>query len=340
MKYRLLTLYKYLPWLLLLLFIDSFAVLLLWLSDAKALAPLSIVILLTSVLLFLIIFFVLYHLESKRKQVFLAFLTDPDSCHEENLLKTINASDSDAICLLGNVLRQKELSCRKTESELSDYEEYIEIWAHEIKTPLSLLTMILDSRSEEISPSVHFKLDYVRNQMQEDINQILYYARLKSVQKDYLFESVNIRSCIEEVLDDYMPLLTERQFLIQNHVPSIPVFTDYRGIHFILSQIISNTVKYSMSDPELIISLEHSQTADILSIQDNGMGVRSCDLPYIFEKGFTGETSDNKKKATGMGLYLSKKMADDLNLHLEVQSEWKKGFKIFITFPIIKDKTK
>ena len=73
-----------------------------------------------------------------------------------------------------------------------DYEEYVEGWAHEAKTPLSLLTMLLDNRSDEISPPLQAKLDYVRSQLQEDVTQMLYYARLKSSTKDYRFEDVNL----------------------------------------------------------------------------------------------------------------------------------------------------
>lgn len=336
MKRKLSSLNKHLPWLLLLLCMDIFSVLLLWLSDARSFRALSAVILLTSLLLFGTLFFVLDHFEQKKKQTFLDFLTEPDNYHEEKLLKTLYASEADAIRLLGRILREKESACSKLENDLADYEEYVEEWVHEVKTPLSLLTMILDNRKEEISAPVLYKLDYIRSKLWEDVTQILYYARLKGTQKDYIFESVNLCACIKEVLEDYRPLLTEKQFLIDNQIDSFSVFTDRRGIRFILSQIISNAVKYSCDTPKLTITLEHTHHADILSIQDNGIGVRSCDLPYIFEKGFTGETADNRKKATGMGLYLSKKMADDLGLHMDVQSEWKKGFKISILFPIIR----
>ena len=83
----------------------------------------------------------------------------------------------------------------------------------------------------------------------------------------------------------------------------------------------------------LTISMIHSETADVLSVEDNGIGVKKYDLPYIFQKGFTGDSTDSRKKATGIGLYLVKKMADDLILRLEAASQWEKGFKIVIFFP-------
>lgn len=337
MKHRLSALSRHLPWLLLLLGVDIFTVLLLWLSDARALSSLSIVILLASLLLFGTLSFVLDYFEQKKKYAFLDFLTEPDTYHEEKLIKTVPSAEADSIRLLGRILRENELTCNKLETDLADYEEYVEEWAHEAKTPLSLLTMILDNRKDEIPTSVLFKLDYIRNKLGEDVNQILYYARLKGTYKDYIFESVNLRACIEDVLEDYAPLLTEKQFQIDNKLGAYSVFTDRRGIRFILSQIISNAVKYSSYTPKLTMTMEHSESTDTLHIQDNGIGVRSCDLPYIFEKGFTGETSDNRAKATGMGLYLSKRIADELALRLDVQSEWKKGFKISISFPKVKE---
>ena len=162
---------------------------------------------------------------------------------------------------------------------------------------------------------------------------MLYYARLKSSTKDYRFEDVNLNDCLGEVLEDYAPLLEEKQFVILNKLQSETVYTDRRGLQFMLGQIVSNAIKYSSDSPMLTISMIHSETADVLSVEDNGIGVKKYDLPYIFQKGFTGDSTDSRKKATGIGLYLVKKMADDLNLRLEATSQWGKGFKIVIFFP-------
>lgn len=338
MKQKLFVLYRYLPWLLLLLVIDSLAALLLWLADADAFFALNIVILLSTVILFAAVFSILLAFDQKRKSAFEAFLNTPDSTHEENLIKTLHRTETDSVRLLGQILREKENARNQAEAGLNNYEEYVEAWAHETKTPLSLLTLVLDNHEEELPAPVRFKLDYARSRMQEYINQMLYYARLGSARKDYLFESLELRTCIEDVLEDYGPLLKEQHFRIRNQVPETRIFTDDRGIHFLLSQIISNSIKYcarhSYADmvPTLTFTLTHSGELAVLSIRDNGIGVRSCDLPYIFEKGFTGASADTRKKATGMGLYLSQKIADDLNISLDARSEWGKGFEMTVSF--------
>ena len=336
MRNRLLYLCRYLPWLALLLVVDAVSALLLWLSEAEAFGALIPLILLGTVLLFSVTALVLGKVEQKRENAFRTFLNNPDLINEENLIRVVSASDRESVRLLGNVLRKKDAACSRAKASAEDYEEYVEAWAHETKTPLSLLTMVLDNQGDEIPAPAAFKLEYVRSRLQEYISQILYYARLKGGRKDYLFEQADLNDCIREVLEDYSLLLKEKNFRVTVQVPAFSAFTDRRGMSFLLGQIISNAVKYSdsrKSQPELAISLEQLETEDVLHICDNGVGVKECDFPYIFEKGFTGDPADAGMKATGMGLYLSKKMAEDLKLGLEARSEYGKGFEIEIRFP-------
>lgn len=261
---------------------------------------------------------------------------EPDEVNTEKLLCAVSQQEREQLRVLVSVLEKKQSRIQETEEALRDYEEYVEGWAHEAKTPLSLLTMILDNRADEIPPPLHAKLDYVRSQLQEDITQMLYYARLGSSTKDYRFETVELRDAIEEVLEDYAPLLEEKQFLIENRLQDETVYTDRRGFQFMIGQIISNSIKYSGAEPKLTVSLKHTGETDILTIADNGIGVKNYDQPYIFQKGFTGDSTDSRKKATGMGLYLTKKMADDLNLKIEAESRWGEGVTISIAFPKVK----
>lgn len=328
---------SYMPWLFLLLLIDVFAALLLWLANVQAFYAMIVMIALVTVLLFSLVCGGLIHLERKREQAFLSFLHNPDEYHEELLLETVSVAQRDHIRQLARNLRDKELAYAELQTQLNDYEEYVESWAHETKTPLSLLTLLLDNRREELSPNVTFKLDHIRNRMQESVDQMLFYARLNGARKDYLFEHIRIRMCIEDVLEDYRPLLEEKQFQIQLSLSEDVVYSDRRGLYFLLGQIISNSIKYSGEKPGLCFSSLQKDGCYVLSIQDNGIGVRSCDLPYIFEKGFTGNPGEGRKKATGMGLYLAKEIAKDLNITLDAVTEWGQGFEMRISFPVVKE---
>ena len=328
---------QYAPWLGLLLCIDGFAALLLWLADVRAFRALTGVILLATVLVSAGALAAAGYRAFRREQAFLEFLNTPDEKHEEMLVKLAGPAQTVSVRRLGETLRDRERLCARATARAEDYEEYVETWAHEIKTPLSLLTLLLDNRREEFPESVGYKLDVIRNRMHEYVEQMLYYARLKSTHKDYLFEQLDIRECVDEVLEDYRILLNEKKFDVTFPAAAGPAeekaYVDRRGLYFILSQIISNAVKYSGEDPTLEISFSRSGYELMLRIRNSGMGVRSCDLPHIFEKGFTGGTGDGRKNATGMGLYLAKGVAGEMNLKLEAASEWGKGFEIRVSFP-------
>lgn len=325
---------RYLLLLICLLILDSFFFLLLWISDAEALWRLTGLILLASLVFFAGILFVMHRKETQKQALFQEFLTEPDEVNTEKLLRVVSASEREQLQILRNILEENQERMQQMEGALRDYEEYVEGWAHEAKTPLSLLTMLLDNRGEELSPLLQMKLDYVCSQLQEDVTQILYYARLGSSTKDYRFEAVDLEDALDEVLEDYAPLLEEKQFLIEKkNLTGETVYTDRRGLQFMIGQIISNSIKYSTEESQLTLSLQHTEETDIFTIADHGTGVKSYDLPYIFQKGFTGDATDSRKKATGMGLYLTKRMADELNLKLEAESQWGEGMTMRILFP-------
>ena len=292
---------QFLPWLGLLLGVDALAALLLWLADAKAFAATAGVIVLATVFLFACVCAVLCARAKRREQAFTAFLTAPDTAHEQALCRLLSPAESQSVHLLGETLRAQQQTIAQLQTQMDDYEDYVELWAHEVKTPLVLLTLVLDNRRDTLPEAVGFKLDYVRNRMQAFIDQMLYYARLRGARRDYRFERLALRSCIDEVLDDYRPLLEEKHFRVELRLADETVFSDRRGLCFLLGQVVSNSVKYALEKPVLTFSLENGGTATVLSIRDNGPGVRACDLPYVFEKGFTGDSGHEKNKATGMG---------------------------------------
>lgn len=328
---------QYLPWLGLLLGVDALAALLLWLADARAFAAMAAVIVLATVFLFAGVCAVLCARSKRREQAFTAFLTTPDAAHEQALCRLLSPAESRSAHLLGETLRAQQQTIAQLQAQMDDYENYVELWAHEVKTPLALLTLVLDNRRDTLPEAVGFKLDYACNRMQAFIDQMLYYARLRGARRDYRFERLTLRSCIDEVLDDYRPLLEEKHIRIERQLADETVFTDRRGLCFLLGQLVSNSVKYTSDAPVLTFSLTCSTAETVLTVRDNGPGVHACDLPYVFEKGFTGDSGHEKSKATGMGLYLAREIAKELGLTLSAASDRGAGFEIRVTFPVVEE---
>lgn len=328
---------KYAVWLLLLVGVNLLYALALWLSESEVFLRLWLVLALSSLLIFLTALFFAWRVDKQRETAFQEFINHPDEMTEAKMLRLVSRQDGELVRHVGTLLRENEQAKRVLITQMNDYEEYVESWAHEIKTPLSLLTFLLDNRRDELPPVVYQRLDYVRSQMQGLVEQMLYYARLKGKQKDYLFESLSLTECCEEALEIFQPLLKEKGFQIIKVLPPLFVLSDYRGLLFIINQILSNAVKYTKSTgiPELHLTAAQNERGVILCIRDNGIGVQPWDLPFLFEKGFTGDTGKDRKKATGMGLYLANEMAKDLKIELDIRSKPLKGTEIIILFPII-----
>ena len=295
MKQNLKYLAAYLPWLLVLLVFDLFTAVLLWLSDVRKFQVLILLYLLATVLLFFILSLLLIRKERKKSAAYKAFIANPKMDTELELLHLSSASEKESI------------------------------------EKISLLSLLLDNQSDQLPEDTAFKLDYVRNQIQENVSQILFYYRVKSEKNDFLFEALDLEECIQDLLENFDPLLKEKNFTIQLENIRGICYTDQRSFEFILSQILANALKYSSDKPELNISMSIDKGRTSLIIRDNGCGVKTCDLPHIFEKGFTGDSGDTRKKSTGIGLYLVKQLADALKIEITVKSEWMQGFEITLS---------
>ena len=331
MKHNLKYLASYLPWLLVLLAFDLFTAVLLWLSDVRMFQALILLYILATVLLFFILSFLLIKTERKKSSAYKAFIANPKTDTELELLHLSSASEKESIEKIADTLYQKQAEIGKLNSLLAEYEDYVEKWAHEIKLPLSLLSLLLDNQSDQLPEDTAFKLDYVKKQIQENVSQILFYYRVKSEKNDFLFEDIDLEECVHDLLENFGPFLKEKNFTI--HLENIQgsYYTDQRSFEFILSQILANALKYSSGKPELRISMSRAKGRTTLSIRDNGCGVKACDLPHIFEKGFTGDSGDTRKKSTGMGLYLVKQLANALKIEITVKSKWMQGFEITLS---------
>ncbi len=220
---------------------------------------------------------------------------------------------------------------------VTDYQHYIENWVHEIKKPLSLMTLLLDNRKDEMSPLVHTRMLYVRDHTRQDIEQILYFSRLGATHKDYFFEPLSILEICREAVEDNLTLLEEAGFSVEYTENDAQVISDKKGLMFILGQIISNSVKYTGNNPAPRLLFSIADSADneqiSLSMKDNGTSIPLSDLPFVFDKGFTGDTGSYLSRSTGMGLYLVQKMATNLSITVELKNNSCGGTTVTLTFP-------
>ena len=335
-----LVLLKYKIWFSIIMLINIMLSTFLWLINDRGFIFILPTMILGSILIYSFTCIWIYKFDLTKKNKTLEFIQEPTLHNEELLLSYLYKDEIDIIRVIGNEIREKNELIRKQNLDIQEYKEYIESWAHEIKTPLSLMTFVLDNRKEEISSIVYQRLEYSRTKIQEDIERMLYYARLKSAYTDYLFSNLFLDEVCKDIIEEYKIFIEEQKINIINEVKDINIISDKKGLMFLLRQVISNSIKYKKTNESnpfirLFTYVDNENGNSILTIRDNGIGVKSYDLPFLFNKGFTGDTGEYRKQSTGMGLYLAKQIADDLKIKIEVSDEYKDGFEISLLFPIV-----
>ena len=214
---------------------------------------------------------------------------------------------------------------------INDYKEYIETGVHEIKTPIASARLILENDEGYINKSVLEEIEKIEG----FIEQVLFYARSSTVERDYIIKKIPLKNSINSVIRKNANILIEKRVKIQLEDIEKKVYCDSKWIEFILQQIISNSVKYMDKDEKYIkIRCLEKDKNIILKILDNGIGISEKSIEKVFEKGYTGENGRKYNNSTGMGLYLCKKLCLKLGLGISIKSKLGVGTEVTIVFPI------
>ncbi|VYU33541.1 sensor histidine kinase [Clostridium tertium] len=214
----------------------------------------------------------------------------------------------------------------KITEEKQEYKEYVESFAHEIKIPISALSLTFDNTK-------NYTLKKEADKIFKLVEQMLYYARSENTEKDYFVKQLNLGEVMHNVILKFRHALMDNKANIDIHNMDNVVYTDEKWLMFILSQIVQNSIKYfNKQVNRLTIFSQDNGTNILLIIEDNGCGIKSSEISRVFEKGFTG-SNRNKSNATGMGLYLSNKLCDRLGLKLNIVSKENEYTRLTITFP-------
>lgn len=214
----------------------------------------------------------------------------------------------------------------KITEEKQEYQEYVESFAHEIKIPIGALSLAFDNTK-------NYALKKETDKILQLVEQMLYYARSENTEKDYFIKELDLEEVMHNVILKFRHSLMDKKTVIDMHNMNNTVYTDEKWLSFILSQILQNSIKYfNKQENRLAIYSQDNSTHILFIIEDNGCGIKQSDISRVFEKGFTG--SDRKKaNATGMGLYLSKKLCSRLGLNIEITSKENEYTKVSLMFP-------
>lgn len=203
--------------------------------------------------------------------------------------------------------------------------EYYTMWVHQIKTPISAMRLAL--QSSEMSHQ-NALIDQELFKIEQYVEMALQYIKMKTLASDLVIEEYSLKEMVNQSVKKYASLFIYKKLTIEIKEFDIMVLTDSKWFTFILEQLLSNGIKYTYKGG-IKLYLEGRS----LMIEDTGIGIRKEDMDRIFEKGYTGYNGRLDKKASGIGLYLVKKVADALAIDVKIESKVGYGTKVIVTFP-------
>lgn len=225
----------------------------------------------------------------------------------------------------------------KYEEAHKQYIYFINQWVHQMKTPVSVINLILQDQIEEGKSEVFDSILEENEKLAHGLDIMLYNARLNEFNLDFNVESLNVISIVRKVINNNKKSLI-RYHIFPKIIGDIEVFveSDKKWIYFVINQILINAIKYSkdMAEDRKTIAFEILEEVNkvILTIRDEGIGIPKEDLSRVFNAFFTGKNGRKSAESTGMGMYLSKRICKELGHELSVKSEEGKGTSFSIVF--------
>lgn len=232
----------------------------------------------------------------------------------------MEAADYQAVLLR---LREEEL-LRRTEASrrYDNMVDYYTIWAHQIKTPIAAMDLRLQKEDSPLSRQLEGELFRIS----QYVEMVLMFLRLDSASTDYLIREYELDTLIRQAVKKFSGEFIGRRLRLSYEPLAVRVLTDEKWLSFVLEQVLSNALKYTPSGG-ITITMERP---DVLCIRDTGIGIAPEDLPRIFEKGYTGNHGRSDKKASGIGLYLCRRICTNLGHKIWAESTPDVGTAIYL----------
>lgn len=250
------------------------------------------------------------------------FVRRHESILSDELPAPKNRLEEDYQLIIEKLNEEAKMAGQKASAKYTDMVEYYTVWAHQIKTPIAAMRLNLQSEDSESARKLMGDL----NRIEAYVEMVLTFLRLDSDSTDYLIKEYDLDEIIKPAIRKFSREFILKKLKLEYEPVNFKTITDSKWLSFIIEQIISNAVKYTSEGFVRIYMNEPG----VLCIEDTGIGIGKEDLPRIFENGYTGFNGREDKRASGIGLYLCKRIADNLGHKLAAESEVGKGTKLII----------
>lgn len=241
------------------------------------------------------------------------------------------------LLLTQKALREKSELASENLVSMQELRDYYAQWAHQIKTPIAAANVLLQSAQQDYESGQNrtvvkelkqelFKIDFY-------VDAVMNYLRLEDSSTDLNYENCVLETAVKRVVRKFSTQFIAKDISVSLENLNQAACTDRKWLEFILEQLLSNAVKYTDCGGRICIegSCGSQKNTKVIAVRDNGIGIRSEDLPRIMERGYTGYNGRMDKKSSGIGLYLCKKAADKIGAEIKIESQIGKGTTVFVT---------
>lgn len=223
--------------------------------------------------------------------------------------------------IIEELYRMLEDSRHNLEIDHADRIEYYTMWVHQIKTPIAAIRLAL--QSGDGNPLIEQELFKI----EQYAEMALHFVKLSNLEADLIIGEYMLKEIVKDSVKKYAPLFIGKNLSVNIEGLGRHVVTDSKWLAFIIEQLLSNAIKYTDKGGVRFF------WEDGLIIEDSGIGIVAGDIERIFEKGYTGCNGRLDKRASGIGLYMAKKVADALSIRLLISSKVGKGTRARLGFP-------
>lgn len=262
----------------------------------------------------------------RRKHKHLTEMKSRVTIHDINFPSANDIIEQDYQELIYTMESQLNKLTYETDRKYSDMIEYYTMWAHQIKTPVAAMQLIL--QTEDIAEKGDLQEQLFR--IEQYIEMVLHYIRIEDMSGDLILKQYNLNHIVKSVVKKYKKIFIRKNIKLEyiGIDKSYTILTDEKWLTFVIEQLLSNALKYTANGNKIEIITEDNK----LQINDTGIGIQAEDLPRIFEKGYTGYNGRADKKSTGIGLHLCKRILTKLSHKINITSEVGIGTNVTLDF--------
>lgn len=255
----------------------------------------------------------------------------------DNLPEACNLIEEDYINLLKNMLYRKNETIADIRMARRDMLEYVTLWSHQIKTPLTALKLTAGDSAEPERTEMLARLF----EMEQYVDMMLQFLRMEGEGNDLVLKPYSLRSMVNQAVKYFARIFISKGISVHVKIDEqLSVVTDEKWLVFVLKQLISNALKYTEHGSITISAERFGSASEVfkasagirLVIRDTGIGIAAEDIPRIFERGYTGYNGRKDKKATGLGLYLTDCIMHMLGHGIRIASDVGRGTSVELSF--------